>query len=86
MGFLHAPELVLLIIVALVIFGPKRLPEIGSALGKGIKEFKRGTSAEPEESPVKTEPVQIPAVQSTDVRVPQPSPEPVASVNEREAR
>lgn len=45
-GF-HAPELILLLVVALVIFGPKRLPEIGSSLGKGIREFRKSTS-EPE--------------------------------------
>jgi sec-independent protein translocase protein TatA len=39
----HIPELVILLVVALVIFGPKRLPEIGGAMGKGIKEFKKGT-------------------------------------------
>jgi sec-independent protein translocase protein TatA len=32
------------LVLALVVFGPKRLPEIGGALGKGIKEFRRGTS------------------------------------------
>jgi sec-independent protein translocase protein TatA len=34
----------IVLVLALVVFGPKRLPEIGGALGKGIKEFKRGTS------------------------------------------
>jgi sec-independent protein translocase protein TatA len=36
------PELVLILIVVLVIFGPKQLPKIGRALGGGIKEFKDG--------------------------------------------
>jgi TatA/E family protein of Tat protein translocase len=40
----HLPELVILLVVALVIFGPKRLPEIGGAMGKGIREFRKGTS------------------------------------------
>jgi TatA/E family protein of Tat protein translocase len=40
----HLPELLIVLVLALVVFGPKRLPEIGGALGKGIKEFKRGTS------------------------------------------
>jgi TatA/E family protein of Tat protein translocase len=40
----HLPELLLVLVLALVVFGPKRLPEIGGALGKGIKEFRRGTS------------------------------------------
>jgi sec-independent protein translocase protein TatA len=40
----HLPELVIVLILALVVFGPKRLPEIGGAVGKGIKEFRKGTS------------------------------------------
>ena len=35
------PELVVIMVVALVVFGPGRLPEIGGALGKGIRDFKR---------------------------------------------
>ena len=37
------PGLILILIVALVIFGPNRLPEIGRAFGKSIREFKRAT-------------------------------------------
>lgn len=70
MGFLHAPELILLVIVALIIFGPKRLPEIGGALGKGIKEFRKGTS-EVEEKVSGSHPVQIPPTQHNDVVVPE---------------
>jgi len=39
---LHLPELVIVLAVALLIFGPKKLPEMGSAIGKSIKEFKKG--------------------------------------------
>lgn len=35
------PELIVILVVALVIFGPGRLPEIGGALGKGIRDFKK---------------------------------------------
>ena len=35
------PELVVILVIALVIFGPGKLPEIGSALGKGIRDFKK---------------------------------------------
>lgn len=38
---LHWPELMILVAVGLLIFGPKRLPEMGSALGKTIREFQR---------------------------------------------
>jgi len=36
-------ELVIILIIVLVVFGAKRLPEIGSGLGKGIKNFKKAT-------------------------------------------
>ncbi len=34
------PELLLILVIALVCFGPKKLPEIGQACGKGLREFK----------------------------------------------
>lgn len=37
------PELILILAVALIVLGPKRLPEIARALGKGISEFRRTT-------------------------------------------
>jgi sec-independent protein translocase protein TatA len=44
MGLLggHGLELIVVIVIALLVFGPKRLPEMGSAIGKSIKEFKSG--------------------------------------------
>jgi sec-independent protein translocase protein TatA len=39
-GFIGVPELLLLGLVALLLFGPKRLPEMGRGLGKGMREFK----------------------------------------------
>ena len=44
MFFGHLCELVIVLIIALVVFGPKRLPEIGSALGRGLHEFRKATS------------------------------------------
>lgn len=41
---LGIPELILIAVIALVIFGPKKLPEIGKAFGKGLTEFKNATS------------------------------------------
>ncbi|HWT76393.1 MAG TPA: twin-arginine translocase TatA/TatE family subunit [Mobilitalea sp.] len=40
LGNLGVPELILILVVALVIFGPGKLPEIGKSLGKSIGEFK----------------------------------------------
>lgn len=39
-GGLGMWEIVLILVVVLVVFGPRRLPELGGALGKGIREFK----------------------------------------------
>jgi sec-independent protein translocase protein TatA len=35
-----APELILILIIALIFFGPGKLPEIGRSLGKGVRDFK----------------------------------------------
>lgn len=43
-GIGHGPEIIVLLVIALIIFGPGKLPEIGSAVGKGIREFKDATT------------------------------------------
>ncbi len=43
------PELLVILVIILVIFGAGKLPQIGEGLGKGIRNFKRATSKEPEE-------------------------------------
>jgi sec-independent protein translocase protein TatA len=46
MGFgnLGLPEIMLVLVIVLLVFGAKRLPEIGASFGKGIREFKRSIS------------------------------------------
>jgi sec-independent protein translocase protein TatA len=39
-GWIGFPELLILLVVVLLVFGPKRLPEMGRSLGKGMREFK----------------------------------------------
>jgi TatA/E family protein of Tat protein translocase len=43
-GTLGGPELFLIMVVALIVFGPKKLPEIGKSLGRMMNEFKKASS------------------------------------------
>jgi sec-independent protein translocase protein TatA len=44
MGPIGWPELIIVLVVVLIIFGPGKLPDIGKAVGKGIKEFRRASN------------------------------------------
>ncbi len=54
LGNLGFTEIAILLLILVLFFGAKRIPEIGASIGKGIKEFKRGLkdeSQEPQEGP-----------------------------------
>ena len=70
-GWIGFPELIVLLIVLLLIFGPKRLPEMGRSLGKGMREFKDSISSHSKDD---DEPVSLP-------RAPDPSASVPASVS-----
>lgn len=44
MGPIGWPELIIILVIILVIFGPKRLPEVGRSLGKGLREFRKSSN------------------------------------------
>jgi TatA/E family protein of Tat protein translocase len=44
MGPLGFPELIIIFVVALIVFGPRKLPELGRSLGKSLSEFKRASN------------------------------------------
>lgn len=48
-GSVGMQEVILILFILLLLFGAKRLPELGQSLGKGIREFKRGVSEIQEE-------------------------------------
>ncbi len=43
-GSIGMPELMIIFVIALIIFGPRKLPELGRSLGKSLSEFKRASS------------------------------------------
>ena len=44
LGSIGMPELIIIFLIALIVFGPRKLPELGRSLGKGLAEFKRATN------------------------------------------
>ncbi len=44
MGSLGMQEIIIIFVLALIIFGPRKLPDIGKSLGKGLAEFKRASN------------------------------------------
>ena len=43
-GSIGMPELIIIMVIALIIFGPRKLPELGKSLGRSINEFKRASN------------------------------------------
>lgn len=43
-GSIGGPELLLLLVIALLVFGPKRIPELSRTLGRGVAQFRRATN------------------------------------------
>ena len=66
-GWIGLPELIVLLVVVLLVFGPKRLPEMGRSLGRGMREFKDSVTGkddgkdEQAELPVGTQDTTAPA-------------------------
>jgi len=44
LGSIGMPELIIIFVIALIIFGPRKLPELGKSLGKSIAEFKKASN------------------------------------------
>ncbi len=68
-------EIAIVLIIALIVLGPKRLPELGKSLGKGIQEFKGTIGGEKTETPapvaVETPPVVVAPGRSAEAPTPE---------------
>jgi len=71
LGSLGMPELIVIFVIALIIFGPRKLPELGRSLGKSLAEFKRASnelrSTLEEEIRVEDQKARVEPVQTSDV-------------------
>ena len=71
LGNIGPLEIIIVLVIALIVFGPKRLPELGNSLGKGIREFKDSVTGdhhdeEPQEEPAKV--ISAPQATATQVK------------------
>ena len=78
---IQGPELILILVIALVVLGPGKLPEVGSALGKSIREFRKAatdvkdaTSIEPLKAPDAVAAARVSSTTDTPA-TPPPAPE-----------
>ena len=67
-------EIAVVLIIVLIIFGPKRLPELGQSMGRGIREFKNSLSGDKDEDEVDEKRRELEASQQVQVSQPQPPP------------
>lgn len=67
LGNIGPLEIGIVLIVALLVFGPKRLPELGSGLGRSMREFKEAVTGDAKD-PVAVDPIRAPrSVEDADV-------------------
>lgn len=78
LGNIGPLEIIVVLIIALVVFGPKRLPELGNSLGRGIREFKETVTGEKKDDD--DEPKVLHASEVTTAKAPESTPVATAPV------
>ena len=76
---LQPTHLIFVLVVALLVLGPKRLPEVGRSLGRGLRDFRSALSGDDhDEVPAQTAPLHTPPPQAAEPLVETPPASPVA--------
>jgi sec-independent protein translocase protein TatA len=73
-----APELIIILVIALLILGPGKLPDVGASLGKSIREFRKASSDVQDAVKVDVDTSPLPAPDPVAQAAPAPAPAPVA--------
>ena len=68
-GNIGLPEILVVLVIALIVFGPKRLPELGRSVGKGIREFRASISGDDDDDESPSKPAQIEGAEKPDETV-----------------
>ena len=74
-GWIGPWEIAILLVIVLLVFGPKRLPEMGRSLGKGMREFKDSITGKDDDD----HPAELPTATEAEPK------EPVSTVSERDS-
>lgn len=68
-GNIGLPEIAIVLVIALLVFGPKRLPELGQSLGRGIREFKGSISGDHDDADADADADDKPELESESAKV-----------------
>ena len=75
-GSIGMPELIIIFVIALIIFGPRKLPELGRSLGRSLSEFKKASN---ELRSTLEEEIRIEEQKEAAVKAPSPAPAPTVA-------